>query len=129
MENKMYIGSVYYPDHWPRERWEEDVRLMKEAGVNALRLADLAWSTLEPVKDEFNFSWLDEFIELVKKVGIKVILMTPTEASPVWLRHEYPDVVAKNKFKTFAAERGYHCHNNTDFIERVAILVEKMAKH
>ena len=35
MEQKIYLGSTYYPEHWPRERWPEDIRLMKEAGVKA----------------------------------------------------------------------------------------------
>lgn len=53
MKQKIYIGSTYYPEHWPRERWPEDVRLMKEAGVNVLRLVDMAWAKLEPEEGGF----------------------------------------------------------------------------
>ena len=28
----MYFGADYYPEHWPRERWETDAKLMQEAG-------------------------------------------------------------------------------------------------
>jgi len=31
----MYVGVDYYPEHWPRDRWETDARLMKEAGFMA----------------------------------------------------------------------------------------------
>ena len=34
----MYFGCDYYPEHWPKERWEEDARLMKEARFNVVRL-------------------------------------------------------------------------------------------
>jgi len=43
-----YFGVDYYPEHWPEERWPEDARLMAQAGVNLVRLAEFAWSRLEP---------------------------------------------------------------------------------
>ncbi len=129
MDNKLYIGSVYYPEHWPRERWPHDIQLMKEAGVNVLRLGELAWSKLEPTDGQFDFSMYDDFIELVAEIGVKIVLGTPIEGSPVWLRHKFPDVVAKNKFRILHAERGHHCHNNKDFAFHVSRITTKMAEH
>ena len=43
-----YFGADYYPEHWTEERWPEDARLMAEAGFNVVRLAEFAWSKLEP---------------------------------------------------------------------------------
>lgn len=129
MENIIRIGTTYYPEHWPRERWPEDVRLMREAGINVLRLTDSAWAKLEPRNGEFDFQWLDDFLDLIKKTDIKVVLSTPIEASPVWLRHQHPEVVAHDKFGNIHAERGYHCHNNSTFIYYIQRLVNKMAEH
>ena len=42
------FGVDYYPEHWPKERWTKDARLMREAGVNTVRLVEFAWSYLEP---------------------------------------------------------------------------------
>ncbi|NSW89690.1 MAG: beta-galactosidase [Firmicutes bacterium] len=47
-----------------------------------LRMAELAWSFLEPENGRFDFAWLDEFIDMAYKEGIEVILGTPTETSP-----------------------------------------------
>ncbi|WP_188454908.1 beta-galactosidase [Virgibacillus oceani] len=123
------IGAGYYPDHWPRERWHEDINLMKEAGIKVLRLAELSWSFLEPREGEFDFAWLDDFIALASGEGLQIILSTPIEASPVWLRHKHPEVVRTDSFGRIHGDRGMHCHNNSDFIFYVNRIVTKMAKH
>ena len=44
----MYLGVDYYPEHWPEERWAEDARLMREASLSVVRLAEFAWCRMEP---------------------------------------------------------------------------------
>ena len=73
-----YFGVDYYPEHWPEERWPVDALLMSEAGMNIVRLAEFAWSKMEPVNGEFDFTWLDRAIGTLEKRGIKIILGTPT---------------------------------------------------
>ena len=51
----MHIGVDYYPEHWPHERWETDAIMMHEAGFNTVRMAEFAWSEMEPNEGEFNF--------------------------------------------------------------------------
>ena len=36
---RMAFGADYNPEQWPRETWDEDVRLMRLAGVNVVSLA------------------------------------------------------------------------------------------
>ena len=52
------FGVDYYPEHWPEERWPEDVRLMAAAGMNTVRMAEFAWSKMEPPEGVFDFEWL-----------------------------------------------------------------------
>ena len=47
----MYFGADYYPEHWPKERWAVDAKLMKEAGFNLIRVAEFAWAKLEPAEE------------------------------------------------------------------------------
>jgi beta-galactosidase len=42
----MCVGVDYYPEHWPRTRWATDVRLMRKAGFNVVRLAEFNWVQL-----------------------------------------------------------------------------------
>jgi beta-galactosidase len=123
------IGAGYYPDHWPRERWPEDIQLMKEAGITVLRVAELSWSFLEPKEGEFDFGWLDDFIAMAYEEGIKIILTTPIEASPVWLRQKHPEVVRTDSFGRLHGDRGMKCHNNTTFMFYVNRIVTRLAKH
>lgn len=130
LKDRIYIGSTYYSEHWPRERWPEDVRLMKEAGINVLRVSELAWSKLEPEEGTFDFSWLDDFIALAySDAGIRIVVTTPIEGSPVWLRHKHPEVVRTDEFGRIHADRGFHCHTNAVFSYYVSRLVNKMAEH
>ena len=57
-----YFGVDYYPEHWPEERWPEDARLMAEAGLNVVRLAEFAWSRMESQEGVYDFDWLDRAI-------------------------------------------------------------------
>mgnify|MGYP001324439871 FL=1 len=129
LTENIVFGVSYYPEHWPRERWPEDVRLMKDAGIRVLRLAELAWSFLEPKEGTFAFDWLDEFIRLAGDNGLQIVLGTPGEASPVWLRHRHPEVVRTDEFGRIHGGRGMHCHNSRVFRRFMGRLTDAMAAH
>ncbi len=42
----MAYGGDYNPEQWPEAIWEEDVRLMEEAGVNLVSLGIFSWAKL-----------------------------------------------------------------------------------
>lgn len=129
MDNKIYIGVSYYPEHWPKERWPEDVRMMKEAGLMAVRIVELAWSRLEPEDNRFDFQWVDDFIELASREGLQIILGTPTEAAPIWLKRKHPEIVSVDKQGHDTVRRGWNCHNSHTYRFYVERLVKKMAEH
>jgi beta-galactosidase len=93
----MYIGVDYYPEHWPRERWATDARLMREAGFNVVRLAEFAWVNMEPREGCFEFGWLDEALAVLHKQGVRAILSTPTAVMPAWVACAYPECLAQAK--------------------------------
>ena len=57
--HRLHIGAAYYPEHWTEECWAEDIRLMREAGFSVVRLAEFAWSSMEPAEGQFNFDLLE----------------------------------------------------------------------
>lgn len=91
---KLYFGAAYYDEYMPVSRVEEDMRLMKEAGMNVIRIAESTWSTWEPREGEFDFTSLHRMLRGAKKYGIDVIVGTPTYAIPPWLAKKYPDILA-----------------------------------
>jgi len=90
----MYIGVDYYPEHWTRERWGTDARLMQEAGFNVVRLSEFAWSFMEPEEGRFDFSLFDEALAVLASRGISAIMGTPTAVMPAWVARKYPETLA-----------------------------------
>ncbi|MFI7611649.1 beta-galactosidase [Nonomuraea terrae] len=86
------FGGDYNPEQWDRSVWQEDMRLMREAGVNTVSLGVFAWASLEPEPGRYEFGWLDEIMDLLHDHGVSVNLATPTAAPPVWLTHLHPEV-------------------------------------
>ena len=127
----LYLGAAYYPEQWPEERWSEDVTLMKEAGLNVVRMGEFAWSTLEPAEGEFHFEWLDQVIDLLADESILTVLGTPTAAPPAWLVTQYPDMLAvdENGRKAQFGNRCHYCVTSPDFHEAVRRIVSAMAEH
>lgn len=92
--DKIYFGAAYYDEYMPVSRVDEDMRMMKEAGMNVIRIAESTWSTWEPRDGEFDFASLHRMLAGAKKYGISVIVGTPTYAIPPWMVRKYPDILA-----------------------------------
>ncbi len=97
MNKRIRYGGDYNPEQWPRAIWQEDIRLMKEAGVDLVTLGVFSWAELEPREGTYEFAWLHEVLDLLAEAGIGVDLATPTTAPPPWLTTSYPDVLPVDK--------------------------------
>lgn len=86
-------GCAYYPEYWGMERVETDARLMREAGINLARIAEFAWTRLEPAEGRFTFDWLHHAIEMLGRHDISVLVCTPTAAPPAWLTESDPSTL------------------------------------
>ena len=87
------LGVCYYPEHWPRELWADDLARMAEHGIEIIRIAEFAWNKFEPEEGVFTFGFFDDFMDLVAQTDIKVIFCTPTATPPAWLTEKYPEVL------------------------------------
>jgi beta-galactosidase len=126
-----YFGVDYYPEHWPEERWSEDARLMAEAGLNVVRLAEFAWSYLEPRPNHFDFDWLDRALDILGDHGIRAVLGTPTASPPPWVMAMMPDayrVLESGQRQTYGNRREY-CPTHPGYRERSRIITRGMAEH
>lgn len=92
--DKLLYGVAYYDEYMPYERLHKDIQMMKDAGINVVRIAESTWSTLEPQNGEYNFEHIDRVLAAMGEAGIKVIIGTPTYAIPTWMVREHPDVLA-----------------------------------
>lgn len=140
MEKKILfpqIGGIVHGGDYNPEQWldrpdilEEDVRLMKKAGINSASLGIFSWSVYEPVEGEFHFEWLEKIIDNLYRNGIYTILATPSGARPAWLDEKYPEAMRVNRMgmREHHGGRHNHCMSSPLYREKVAIIDRKLAE-
>ena len=128
-------GAAYYHEYMPYERLDKDIAMMKEAGLNVVRVGESSWGLFEPQEGKFNFEWMDTILDKFHAAGIKVILGTPTYSIPAWLAHKHPEVLSD---KMNGEKSHYGIRQNMDFTnptymfysERIIRkMMERYAKH
>lgn len=92
------FGGDYNPDQWSEETWDDDVCLMKKAGVNTVVLAIFSWDRIQPQENRWDFGWLDRIIDKLGKAGIATDLASATATAPLWLYEKHPEVLPCDKF-------------------------------
>ena len=129
--DKITLGTCYYPEHWPEEMWEEDLQRMLENGIEVIRIAEFAWSKIEPREGEFTYGFFDRFLEKAEKAGMKVIFCTPSATPPAWLTNKYPEVLNANMDGVLYRHgcRRHYNYNSPKYQELVTRIVEKSAAH
>jgi len=124
------LGVCYYPEHWNEDWWAEDARQMREMGIAYVRIAEFAWSRMEPEPGRYDWGWLDRAIATLAAEGLKVVLGTPTAAAPKWLIDAHPDVLpvfADGRARGFGSRRHYTAASKT-FRAETDRIVTAMAK-
>lgn len=127
----MMLGTCYYPEHWDPSLWEEDLKRMSEAGIRVIRIAEFAWSKVEPREGEYTYEFFDSFLDKVSETDMKVIFCTPTATPPAWLTDKYPEVLNTTMdgvpFR-HGARRHYN-YNSFAYQRFAANITEKFASH
>lgn len=131
---KILYGAAYYPEYMPYDRVDEDIKMMSDAGMNVVRIAESTWSTLEPKPGVYNFEYIDRTLDAVHKAGMYAIIGTPTYATPSWLVNMDKDVMVMRS--DGQAKYGYRQSmdiTNKTFLKYaeniIRVLVEHTARH
>ena len=129
--NSLTAAVCYYPEHWDRSLWENDLDRMLDVGITVIRIAEFAWTLIEPEEERFTFDFFDEFLDLCSRKGMKVIFGTPTATPPAWLTEKYPEVLNASKEGVVYRHGGRKHYNYYAPIYRVlsARIVVRGAKH
>ena len=108
------IGVDYYPEQWPEQMWEQDADRMKECGVKVVRMAEFAWSRMEPEEGTYDFEWLDRAVSVFADRRMQVVLCTPTCTPPLWVFEKYPEIiqVGPDGHRIAIGIRGHRCMNS-----------------
>ncbi len=127
---KIFFGVDYYPEAWDESRWPTDVRMMREANFNIVRLAEFAWARIEPIEGRDDFDWLDRIVDLFAKNGIQTLMGTPTSQPPPWLYQRFPDLYPVNAegIRYGFGGRYLYCFNHLGFADYTRRIVSAIAK-
>lgn len=129
LSGRIAFGGDYNPEQWPREVWDEDVRLMREAGVNLVTVGVFSWALLEPAEGEYDLSLLDDAVGLLHANGIAVDLATATASPPPWFSHRYPHTLLTDDHgvrRAFGARQSY-CPSAPEYRTAAAALAGRIA--
>ena len=123
-------GGDYNPDQWLKETVIEDMKFFKLANINTVTLPVFSWALLQPDEDTYNFEWLDDILEILKKNDIYVCMATSTAVQPNWMSRKYPEILPvdfeghKRKF----GGRVKFCPNSEKYREFSVNLATKLAE-
>ena len=124
------LGVCYYPEHWPEEVWADDARRMAETGLAWVRVAEFAWSRLEPSPGDLRWDWLDRAVGTLGAAGLSVVLGTPTATPPRWMLARHPDMLARDaegRPRGFGSRRHY-CFSHDGYREEAARIARLMGE-
>jgi len=128
----MLHGGDYNPDQWIRtpEVWDQDMRLMKLAGCNAMSVGIFSWVALEPEEGRFEFGWLDTIMDKLADNDAYAVLATPSGARPAWLSQKYPEVlrVRAERLRNLHGTRHNHCFTSPVYREKTQTINRKLAE-
>lgn len=79
--------------------WREDLKMVADAGAKYIRWG-IPWYLLEPENGHFDFSWIDEVVDLTEKLGLEVIVDLLHYGTPMWMTNtflnpSYPEYFAR----------------------------------
>ncbi|MGW4997886.1 beta-galactosidase [Streptomyces hydrogenans] len=127
---RLAFGGDYNPEQWPESVWQEDVRLMHEAGVTMVSVGIFSWALLEPEPGRYDFGWLDRVLDLLHAHGVRVDLGTPTVAPPAWFYRAHPEAlpVTADGVRLSYGSRGAICHSSPAYREAAVRITTELAR-
>ena len=126
---RILYGGDYNPNQWGREIWSEDMRIFRDARINSATVNVFSWAKLQPSENEYNFSELDDIIDMLSKEGYDIVLATSTGALPAWMFKKYPEV-ARTDYQGRHHKFGHRhnaCPNSLVFQKYASALVDQLA--
>jgi hypothetical protein len=123
------FGGDHNPEQWPEDIWDEDVALMRDAGVTVLTVAVFPCAGLQPAPGGWDDEWLQRILDLLHRNGIAVDLATATASPPPWLVRAHPEIrpVDARGTRLEIGSRQTWCPSSPVFREHSLNLVREVA--
>ena len=128
--NRILYGGDYNPNQWPRDIWDEDMRLFKLSGINSVSINIFSWAKIQPSENTYYFDELDNLIDLQSRNNMEIVLATATAAMPAWMFKKYPEVARTdyNGMKHKFGQRHNACPNSLAYQKFSKNIAGKLAE-
>ena len=90
---RILFGGDYNPNQWPKEVWEQDMAYFKDAHINSATINVFSWAKIQPSENEYNFTELDEIVDMLSNENYDIVMATSTAALPAWMVKKYPETM------------------------------------
>ncbi|WP_420114797.1 beta-galactosidase [Pseudactinotalea sp.] len=126
----LLYGGDDNPEQWDRATWRDDVAAMQAAGVTMVTIGVFSWALLEPERDRFELTWMDEVLDLLHEGGIAVDLATPTASPPPWLALEDAETLPMDAggHRLHHGSRTHYCPSSPTYRERARVITQVIAE-
>lgn len=114
------------PEKSGRKTWS----FFKDAAINSATINVFSWAKIQPSEEKYDFSELDDMVDMLSKEGYDIVLATSTGAMPAWMVKRYPETARtdyegrKHKF----GQRHNACPNSPVYQKYAAALAGELAK-
>ncbi|TAH63415.1 MAG: beta-galactosidase, partial [Anaerolineaceae bacterium] len=128
--DRILYGGDYNPNQWPREIWDEDMRLFQKASINSATINVFSWAKIQPSENEYYFDELDDIVDMLSRENYDIVMATSTAAMPAWMYKKYPEVARtdyhgrRHKF----GQRHNACPNSLVYQKYAERLAAKLAE-
>ncbi len=121
----IYYGGDYNPEQWPEKVWDDDIALMRRAGVNLATVGVFSWARIQPDEGVYDYAWLDRVLDKLHAGGIAVDLATGTASTPPWATARYPGLHARTAegATLWPGSRQHYAPSSPDYRRLAADLV------
>ena len=127
---RILFGGDYNPNQWPKEVWEQDMAYFKDAHINSATINVFSWAKIQPSENEYNFTELDEIVDMISNENYDIVMATSTAALPAWMVKKYPDTMStdyEGRQHKFGARHNF-CPNSLVYQKYAKALVTELAK-
>ena len=127
---KFPFGGDYNPKQWDPETWPEDMKLLREAGVDTVTINVFSWALIQKDDDVYDFSILDSIVRTVTDAGMNICMATATAAVPAWMSRKHPDIrrVEWNGMRHTFGGRENACPNSPTMRKYSPLMARKLAE-
>ena len=127
---RILFGGDYNPNQWPKEVWVQDMAYFKDAHINSATINVFSWAKIQPSENEYNFTELDEIVDMLSNENYDIVMATSTAALPAWMVKKYPETMStdsEGRQHKFGARHNF-CPNSLVYQKYAMALATELAK-